>query len=237
MHLRERRPNLVVRNLSDRYTAYCMACKQGAVLLKEHVRVTGIAAPVTSQDLTLPADMVRIEHAEQAVQDGVLGFLAHKHMDMCYLDTPVFFSRQRMRLLLHWDGGWLGRDTTERSPQKWLTFNQQTHLDPQERCPAALVVEDPFSFFKVRWALRDMPICVYSSLGTAVPDALMIKLLEHDNVAFFYDGDAAGYKGADTESKRLRAFGVRSSAVCAYLGNDPKDMTIEAIREYAGLML
>lgn len=232
IHLRERRPNLVVRNLSDRYTAYCMACKQGAVLMKEHVRVTGIAVPATSHDLTLPSDMVRIEHAEKAVQDGVLGFLAVKHMDMAYLDTPVFFSRQRMRVLIHWDGGWLGRDTTERSPQKWLTFNHQKHLDPQERCPRALVVEDPFSFFKVRWALRNEPVCVYSSLGTAVSDDLMVKLLEHDIADFFYDGDTAGWKGADTESKRLRAFGVRSYSMCAPRDLDPKDMTIEAILQH-----
>jgi hypothetical protein len=236
-HLRERRPNLVVRNLSDRYTAYCMACKQGAVLMKEHVRVTGIAPPALSHDLTLPADMVSVLSAEKAVQDGVLGFLAVKHMDMQYLaDAFPHFSRQRMRLLLTWPGGWLGRDTTERSPQKWLTFNNQKHLAGLKHHPTAVVMEDPFSFFKVRWALRGLPYTVYSSLGTTVHDELMLLLLTHDTVVFFYDGDSAGWCGADTESKRLRTFGVPSLSMCAPTGKDPKDMTIEAILQHVGRM-
>lgn len=234
-HLRERRPNLVVRNLPDRYTGYCMACKQGAVFMKEHVRVTGIAAPALSHDLSLPADMVDVRTCQdQAVVDGVLGFLAHKHMDMQYFPGPVHFTRQRMRLMVHWEGGWLGRDTTGRSPQKWLTYNHQTHLGPSHHTgnKTAVVVEDPFSFFKVRWALRFDSIDVHSSLGTAVCDQLMIKLLQYDTVVFFYDGDPAGYKGADVESKRIRAMGLPGISACAPAGMDPKDMQIENIRQW-----
>lgn len=232
-HGRESRDNLVVQNLEDRYTAYCMACKQGAVHLKEHVRVTGIAAPVGSISLILPTDMVEISMATKDVQDGVLGFLAHKNMDMQYVqEAHPHFSRSRMRLLLTWPGGWLGRDTTGHSPQKWLTYDGQTHLTGLQHHPIAVVVEDPFSFFKVRWALRGEPVTVYASLGTRVPDALAVKLLAHDTVAFMYDGDAAGYKGADLEAARFRAFGVTSFNACAPAGLDPKDMTIEAIREW-----
>ncbi len=233
VHGRERRPNLVVKNLDDRYTAYCMACKEGGVHLKEHVRVTGIAPPALSHDLTMPSDMVHVGWAEQPVRDGVLGFLAHKNMDMQYLaEANPHFSRQRMRLMLSWEGGWLGRDTTERSPQKWLTFSGQQFLAGSVRHPIAIVVEDPFSFFKVRWALRGQPYSVYSSLGTAVPGALAIKLLEHDTVMFFYDGDAAGVKGADKESRRFRAFGLSSFMATAPEGKDPKDMTIEEIQRW-----
>ncbi len=235
LHLRERRPNLVVKNLPDRYTAYCMACKQGAVHMKEYVRVTGVAPPVLSQSLTLPSDMVLVANAEQAVQDGVLGFLAHKNMDMVYFDCPVMFSRQRMRLMLNMTG-WLGRDTTERSPQKWLTFDGQTFLHSAEsKHPLAVVVEDPFSFFKVRWAMRGLPVSVYSSLGTVVRDNLMLRLLEHDGVLFFYDGDQAGYDGANVESRRLRTFGIESQPRVAPWGMDPKDMTIEAIQLHIGV--
>jgi hypothetical protein len=234
LHLRERRPNLVVKNLDDRYTAYCMACKQGAVHLKEHVRVTGIAAPVGSTSLILPTDMTPLGMATKDVLDGVLGFLAHKNMDAQYIErhARMFFSRSRMRLILQFPEGYMGRDTTERSPQKWLTFDRQTHLSSAGGHRMAVVVEDPFSFLKARWALLGWPIDVYSSLGTQVPDALAVKLLAYDTVAFFYDGDTAGYKGADTEAARFRAFGVTSFNACAPAGKDPKDMTIEAIREW-----
>jgi hypothetical protein len=232
-HNRERSAALVVKNLPDRYTAYCMRCKEGAVLMKEHVRVTGIAAPATSADLTMPSDMVALINCEQAVRDGVLGFLAHKNMDMQYiLDLHPHFSKQRMRLLLSWPGGWLGRDTTERSPQKWLTFNKQKYMASGQKYPTALVVEDPFSFCKVRWALRGMPFTVYSSLGTGVHDALMLLLLEHDLVGFFYDGDPAGYKGADVSAHRVRAMGVKCVSMCAPAQHDPKDLTVEAIQQW-----
>lgn len=235
-HLRERRPNLVVRNLPDRYTAYCMACKEGAVKLKEHVRVTGIAAPALSHDLALPPDMVDVRTTvDRAVQDGVLGFLASKNMDLMYLPDNVAFSRERMRLLVGWQNGWLGRDTTGRSPQKWLTYNQQKHLGPDWRAVRprlAVVVEDPFSFFKVRWAMRFDQCDVYSSLGTAVPDALAVRLLEYDRIIFFYDGDPAGYKGAEVEAKRFRAMRLDGVSACAPVGMDPKDMGIERIHKW-----
>jgi len=232
-HLRESRPNLVVRNLQDRYTAFCMACKQGAVHMKEHVKVTGLPPPAKSHDLTLPHDMQYVLDADQAVRDGVLGFLAVKHMDSAYFDSPLMFSKERMRLLVHWCDGWLGRDTTGRSPQKWLTFNGQKHLDSGERHSTAIVVEDPFSFFKVRWALRGMPFTVYSSLGTQVPNCLMLKLLEHNQIAFFYDGDEAGYKGAARGARAVRGMGLSGTEMCAPPDHDPKDLIVQEIQAYA----
>ena len=38
-HGAEHRPNLVVKNLPDRYTCYCHRCHEGGVVLKEFVKV------------------------------------------------------------------------------------------------------------------------------------------------------------------------------------------------------
>ena len=38
-HGAEHRPNLVVWNLEDRWSAYCHACKEGAVVKKDFVKI------------------------------------------------------------------------------------------------------------------------------------------------------------------------------------------------------
>lgn len=230
-HGRERRPNLVVGNDADRYWAYCNACKAGGVEMKEHVVITNRKAPADSMSLTLPHDMLRLIDCEPAVQHGVVGFLASKNMDQQYL-PELWFSKARCRIMLMHGVEWLGRDTTNASPQKWLTFNGSNHLaGPDIVIRKAVVVEDPFSFYKVQWALRDMGISVFCSLGTRMSDALLIKLMTTGTVAFFYDDDAAGHKGAATESHRLRSLGVDSRAHCA-VGGDPKDMSVLAIQNH-----
>jgi hypothetical protein len=231
-HGRERRPNLTVGNAGDRYWAYCNACKQGGVVQKEHVIITGRQAPRESCDLTLPFDMRRILECDEPVRNGVLAVLANKNMDAQYL-PELWFSKSRCRILFCHDGQWLGRDTTEASPQKWLTYNGSDHLAPThgKMGRVAIVVEDPFSFYKVDWAVG-VEYDVFTSLGTKISDALMVKLLQYDKVFMFYDGDEAGYKGANVGAKRLRSCGVEASESCAPQGLDPKDMTIHAIREY-----
>lgn len=231
-HLREKRPNLIVGNDADRYWSFCQACKQGGVVMKEHVRITARQAPVESHSLVLPNDMLKVIDSEPVVQQAVLGFLASKNMDAQYL-PELWFSKSRCRVLLMHGCEWLGRDTTGASPQKWLTFNGSNHLEGSLHGDLAVVVEDPFSFYKVEWASRSVPgFKVYTSLGTRMSDELLVKLLQHKGVMFFYDDDAAGHKGAACESKRLRALGVNSQAKCASGGRDPKDMSILEIQQH-----
>src|SRR5574337_600338 len=51
-HRNERRPNLVVGNAHDRFWAYCQACREGAVLEKDHVRLD-------LADVELPSQLER----------------------------------------------------------------------------------------------------------------------------------------------------------------------------------
>lgn len=235
-HGRERRPNLVVGNTADRYWAYCNACKCGGVVMKEHVCITGVAAPAQSTDLLLPNDMVRVVDAEKAVQDAVLGFLAHKNMDARYL-PELWFSKERCRLLIACGAGtgttqWMGRDTTERSPQKWLTYNGSTYLHTPRSAlrDVAVVVEDTFSMYKVAWAVG-RNAHVYSSLGTSLSDALMLQLLRYNTVVVMYDGDRAGWIGNTLQTRRLRSCGIHAPhGYCAPPKHDPKDLSIADIQ-------
>lgn len=233
-HRKEGRPNLVVGNEAGKWWAYCQSCKMGGVVEKDHVRITGGKAPASSTHLDLPRDSIPILELDEFSRDAVLRLLAEKHMDQMYL-PPLYFSEQRKRMLVDTGQGWLGRDTTGHSPQKWLTYDGSLWLGKQygDDATQAVVVEDPFSYYKVRWALREQPdITVYCALGTVVRPSLRLTLLPHTAVILFFDGDTAGVVGAKREARALRGLGVRAVARCAPDGFDPKDLTIEQIKEY-----
>lgn len=229
-HRREGRPNLVVGNEAGKWWAYCQSCKAGGVVEKDHVRITGTVAPASSTHLDLPRDSIPILELDEFSRDAVLRLLAEKNMDQTYL-PPVYFSEQRKRMLIDTDQGWLGRDTTGHSPQKWLTYQGSLYLHSMVGS-SAVVVEDPFSFYKVRWALQGTDWSVYCALGTVVRPVLALQLLHHARVIMFFDGDEAGAVGAKREAKKVRGLGVQALARCAPEGLDPKDLSIEEIRGF-----
>lgn len=229
---RDTRPNLVVGNSVSSWWCYCQKRKAGGVVEKDHVRITGSVAPSTSTHLDMPRDTIPLLALDEFSRDAVLRLLALKNMDQMYL-PELYFSEQRKRMLLNTGQGWLGRDTTGASPQKWLSYSGTLWLEHIAGDGLALVVEDPFSFYKAVWALRGEDVSVYSALGTAVRPALALKLTLHSRVVMFFDGDDAGVVGAKREAKKLRGLGVQAIARPGPTGFDPKDLTIQEIQEYA----
>ena len=232
-HGREGRPNLVIKHEEGRYSAYCHSCHEGGIKDKEHVRFTGKPAPKESCSLRLPDDKVALHALTQQHQDAVLAVLASKNMDNVYMPA-LWYSDSRKRILVHTAEGWLGRDVTGNSPQKWLTYNRQLFLAHRPTVQTlAVVVEDAFSFFKVKWAMRDAPnVGVYCALGTVLCGTLLLELTKYSGSLMFFDGDSAGWRGASESAARVRTFGAHSTVGCAPVGLDPKDMTIQAIREH-----
>jgi hypothetical protein len=179
----------------------------------------------------LPAHMV----------DQVVGFLASKRMDMLYLDgLSPRYSPSRQRLLLYTEDGVMGRDLTDRSPQKWLTYNGQHYLSSAVNTSsfAALLVEDAFSWAKVAYTITTfaLPVAVYCTLGTRIHDSLFLECIrKHTHIVTFYDGDAAGYAGQASNDRRVRAMNLKTSRFdnsCAPHGLDPKDMTLAQIKRH-----
>lgn len=235
-HRREGRPNLVIGNESGKWWAYCQSCKQGGVSEKDHVKITGGKAPESSTHLDLPRDSTPILELDEFGRDAVLRLLALKNMDQMYL-PPIHFSEQRKRMLIDTGQGWLGRDTTGHSPQKWLTYDGTLWLgdDVGAVQRTAVIVEDPFSYYKVSWALRGASdYTVYCALGTVIRPSLVRSLLRigPERVVCFFDGDDPGDTGAKREASKLRGLGVRALARCAPTGFDPKDLSIEDIRSF-----
>ena len=225
---RTTRPNLVVSNAPDRWSAYCMSCKRGAAVFKEHVRYSP-RAPKASTELALPKDMQHWRELPLWQRENIARFLLSKNMSALFL-PELYYSKERERLLLSWAGAWLGRDLTGDSPQKWLTYNGARYLPPAlaEGKPVALVTEDPFSMFKVAAACPEH--AVYCALGTRLTDALALALSgQHSQTLFLFDGDKPGWEGALRSARRMRGLGQRAREACAPWGQDPKDMAVAAI--------
>lgn len=243
-HKAESRENMTVGNEPDRWWVRCNRCNAGAVVKKEHA-LTVTVAPPASTDMTLPGDMIPIELLPEYQQHFVAGFLASKDMDRMYLPADVRWSESRHRLMICDSGGdWMGRDTSGRSPQKWLTYNRQKFTVANQGRTHAILVEDTFSAYKVAYALRGLGeidarnIGVICSLGTELHDSLLKYLLNvgYHQVMSFYDGDDPGYKGARNNTMRLNLFDIGSPVgaihQCAPSGLDPKNMTIQQIRNH-----
>jgi len=237
---------MVVGNTPDRWWCYCQRCKAGAVEMKSHVLLVQ-SEPPQSRVLTIPGDAKRVSELVEYQREFLAKFLASKHMDFGYLPTGVVWSESRHRLLVPthklllasglFHTEYMGRDTSGRSPEKWLTYNGQHYVGNVKHGKRAVVVEDLFSYYKVQWALAKAgtPVDVFCTLGTAIHDKLfMLMLKNYEAVASFYDGDFAGHKGSATNLTRLRAAGIGVPVggvdACAPDGLDPKDMEINAIQ-------
>ena len=235
-HRQEGRENLVVGNEPDKWWAYCQSCRRGAVEEKTHVKVGG-QAPSMSTDMSLPADARNINLLPHHQRDALTLQLAKKHMDWQYFrETVVEWSESRQRLLVHTPSGVMGRDTSERSAQKWLTYNRQHYLAPVVNSKNILLVEDTYSYYKTAWVCRQHGIdaAVICTLGTSIHTSLFLWLLRYSRrVWSFYDGDAPGWRGALNNARRLRGAGICGGGdalqTCAPVDMDPKDMTINAI--------
>lgn len=243
-HGRERTEALTVGNLPDRYWCYCQRCKAGAVEMKAHVIVGG-PPPKESTSLVRPTDARALMSLEQFERDQLTVQLAKKSMDWTYFDNNgIEWSASRARLLIHTPSGVMGRDTSERSDQKWLTYDRQHYLTPAVVTHSVVLVEDTYSYYKVAYALRmaDLECSVACTLGTAIHDSLYLHLLHSARrVWSFYDGDTAGYKGALSNARRLQGGGLQGGgdvlAAVAPPGKDPKDLNLRDIAAHvAGLL-
>lgn len=226
-HGRERRLNMTVANEKDRWWAYCQACKEGGVVLKEHV-LLNTAVPVVEADLTLPTDLQPVLGSEY--EQAVGKFLATKGMMFPYL-PPLWYSLRSKRLCLQDDsGGWHGRDLTNKSNAKWLHY-AKAHIVGTVG-PCTVITEDIFSMFKIRFAMRDCPeLGVASTLGAGCSTSAALALKNCTSLVWAYDGDIAGDSGFRAASLRMRAMVPRQFRARPPEGMDPKDMDCADLRE------
>lgn len=227
-HLNESRPNMVIANDADRWWCYCQRCKEGGVVLKEHVLLKGSSYdPIV--ELAQPKDIRPLSKSDFEVP--VIRFLISKNMVPLYL-PELYYSEARRRLMLKDDSGlWHGRDLTGASPMKWLNYNAAHYVGtPPVGCPT-VITEDLFSMYKVRYAMRSYPeFQIVCALGTGCSIYLTDALSSASSILWFFDGDSAGDDGASAGARRMRVFCSEQRRVRPPDGMDPKDMTLEQIR-------
>ena len=224
-HGAEHRPNLVVRNLPDRYTCYCHRCHDGGVVMKEYVKVQ----PVVQRDSTLelPNDAVPLNpDAPNAHLSKVVGLLHSKG-----LSFPVVakynprFSPSANRLLLDVPGQTIGRSLGT-STAKWVRYNAQcSYVAPRGvkvHGGRFFLCEDAFSALKAAFYLPDgwYPIAM---LGTELNKDLLHLVLSSDLVVLAFDNDDAGVAGSIKAARKLRLLGTAFKYAWCSVGCDPKN--------------
>lgn len=229
-HGRESRANMTIANERDRWWCYCQRCKDGAVLPKDHVLLTG--DPVVEEiDFTIPSDLRPVLGSEY--EETVGRFLASKNMMFPYL-PKLWYSLQARRVCLQDDAGhWHGRDLTGRSNAKWLHYNKDHLVGVPGR--VTVITEDLFSMYKVRFAIhRDytlQDVHVGTTLGAGCSTTAALALKNCKTLVWAYDGDHAGDEGYKSASKRMRVLVPRQFRARPPEGLDPKDMDCASIRE------
>ena len=227
-HGAERRPNLVLKNLPDKYTAWCHACHRGAVHKKEFVKVQLEATPTNrkagdpgflrSINLTLPDPNIPYS--------DIVMFLHSKHMALDYIQhlNPKW-SAQDKRIVLATQDQVVGRDITEVSHSKWYKYSggcSYVRAKPTTlKAKTVVLTEDLFSACKGQFFYQD--VLFISVMGTVVYDDLLHLLLKAKQVFVMFDGDSAGTLGTQHTLQKLRLVGIPCYNVSVPLNCDPKD--------------
>ena len=225
------RPSVIIHNDDDKYRAYCHRRNQGDVVFKQHVIPR--TAPEGSEQDSIPNDMQPLPSTTLEVQTAVETFLISKGVPSKLIpDGVLHYSDNRKRLVFKLNANTiLGRDLTETSLCKWVDYTPHREgLVAVGNGSSLVLVEDSLSMYKVAWAMPDLTVTAL--LGTKIHAAHQLKAMEMARVIVMLDGDQAGRRGTTKVLRELRALGIPTiSAVTMPDGKDPKDLSIQTIRD------
>ncbi len=231
-HNDECRPNLVVYNNGDSWSAYCHRCHTTGYVRKEHAVVQ---PPKQRRVMPWPIDAKPFNKLDSYEQTHVAKFLSTKGIDFTQMcnDEYTWYSARTRRILFGTRLGWIGRTDCNAEP-KWCNYqfpSASYAIHPQQKESQIVVLsEDYLSALKISWALPDVePIAL---LGTRIGYALLSVLCERQPTAIlgFFDGDKAGDEADVAVGKRLRGLGLNYKSVVRSDGYDPKDHTANELR-------
>lgn len=239
-HKTEPTSALTVKNLPDRWTAYCYRCNDGGVVLKSHAILSRV--PDQKRFMPWPEDAKPITEWPLHEQETIFKLLLDKGIDhqAMLADIPLWYSRAQGRVILGSAQGWLGRATRGQLP-KWAGYGYPAPMyagvpaDAHRLLGSTVVLtEDYFSAIKCRWALTGTEgVLAQACLGTVLRDRQLAALSTAGvrRVATFMDGDRAGDNGASKVARRARGMGLDCVALQCPRGKDPKNLTKQEILE------
>lgn len=250
-HGAEKRPNLQVYNNSDSWSAWCYACSEGGKVRKEVLERVVEAPPKFQKYLTL-SDTCTLQElsTEHPQRFKRLVLLLHRKGVSTTLLAPYkpLYSLVDDRLVLAFNGRYVGRDVTERHHAKWLVYHNNQHVpihfvyfpteNKGQNSEPVVLTEDVLSAIKVH---AYTGLSTLWCMGTHVSDAIVSFLITHSaplkHPILAFDGDAAGDKAKRIASTRLSIRGVDFTAVRVPDNYDPKDLTpLELNKLFEGIM-
>ena len=245
-HGAESRPNMVLYNNSDSWSAWCHSCHEGGRVNKEYFEPVDTSVPIYRKYLNT-SKLVPLKGMDAQKYKALVLLLHEKHMSTALLEpfNPMY-NTEDDRLVFRFNGIDIGRDCTGRSPAKWL------HYDRDDRAEYVylkgklvgsteplILVEDLFSAIKINHYTGWSALCC---LGTRITDEIVrfiSSTWEHHGcttsrgvqttpvqriaVAAF-DGDNAGRTAERDLVGRLALRGMEYRTVRIPDGLDPKDM-------------
>lgn len=225
-HGAERRPNLVVRNLPDKWTAYCFSCKEYAEVRKTYVKI-GEEQSIINQEQVNMTGLYSLTDPRVPLHH-IVYFLHTKHMSLSLINrwNPQWDS-VRKRLTIDLPDGRLGRDIYGYSKAKWYVYRNSVQYGSASGSNEItkdhiILTEDMFSAIKAQKFLPGTQ-CI-ALLGTALTRGLECALLRSrpSMVHLMLDGDEAGYRGSESVLRRLKLLGIPCVMQNPESG-DPKD--------------
>ena len=232
-HGAERRPNLVVRNLVDRYVCWCHACHDGAVSMKEVVKLTNEAPQPKDHKPKDPGTLVQYSETPEYMK--ILGFLHSKglHAEILNKTITPYLSKKDQRLVFTTPDQVVGRDLSGQSKAKWYTYTQVHSFNRASfdvfKDKIVFVTEDYFSALKGQYAALTANysnVLFVASMGTVLHPDLLLELTKANLVVMMYDNDKAGIEGTNAAIKTLHLLGIRTAVQYPHTDKDPKDMEV-----------
>lgn len=229
-HGAERRPNLVVRNLPDKYTAYCHACHEGGVVMKELVKVQDTPPVVVNRKRDDPGQLYSIDvqtpNPNVPIKD-IVRFLHDKDMSLHTLAAlHPMWSPQDQRIVFITPDQVVGRDITGRSPSKWYTYKSANSYNRAKPISFngehVVLTEDYFSAAKGQHYCADR--LFVGLMGTTMYSDLTVALCDAAHVTVLLDCDDAGRTAAPTISRTLNLLDIPHTVLFPHEGCDPKNM-------------
>jgi hypothetical protein len=238
-HGAEKRPNLVIRNMQDKYTAYCHHCHQGDVQMKEAVRFQ-IEPEAEKSKKGIPSALIQYHMWDESLKRRIMEFLISKDMALGFFSTIYpKYNPEDQRLVFETPDQIVGRDMTGKSKSKWFTYMSNYSFNRAARRSfddkVIVLTEDYFSALKLQYVFSSLPrfhdYLAVSAMGTRLNTDLTVQLIKARKTIILFDGDAAGSEGAVAFSSAFKILDIpyEDWTLCMPTGLDPKNLDTATI--------
>lgn len=216
-HGAESRPNLVIRNEPERWSAYCFHCKESASIPKHRIERVQVFKTDSVQTLRAAlAHRLPLSVLQRDIQLQIMKFLISKGMWLSLVEPYLKGAIQsENRLLFNVGTAWLGRDYTGVRQPKWLTYSEgEAYLKGSE---ILFLTEDILSAIKIHHLTG---VSALALQGTVLKMKYLATCVQHKTIVLAFDSDTAGVTCTMAAKKRLQTLG--RDVLVAYCEEDLK---------------